>query len=187
MKKLDEQFQRMQKLAGIITEEDKSGITKEFKFGSESGNQFKLELFSNGDMGISDASNYLGLTNKDAKELSEILKQVMGLATEGQLFKENEEDMGDMVPAEKLAKFLFNLDFDPNDEVLKVAISFNDIEELLPVMADMSGVGDEDERVAFDGLFTKFDFYDAAKNAGFEKHQIEYLLDHDYVRSLERG
>ena len=187
MAKLNEQFRRMQKLAGLVTEDDKSGIIKKFKFGSEPENQFELEIFSNGDIGISDGSNYLGLTNKDAKDLSEFLKQAMGLATEGKLNEENEEDMGDMVPAEKLAKFLFNLDFDPNDEVLKVAISFNDIEELLPIMADVSGVGDEDERVAFDGLFTKFDFYDAAKNAGFEKHQIEYLLDHDYVRSLERG
>jgi hypothetical protein len=185
MAQLNEQFLRMQKLAGLVTEDDKSGIIKKFKFGSE--NQFELEIFSNGDVSISDGSDYLGLTNKDAKDLSELLKQAMGLATEGQLNEENEEDMGDMVPAEKLAKFLFNLDFDPNDEVLKTAISFNDIEELLPVMADMSGVGDEDERVAFDGLFTKFDFFDAAKKAGFEKHQIEYLLDHDYVRSLERG
>jgi hypothetical protein len=80
---LSEEFLRMQKLAGLseASGEDMGGnmygITKEFKFGSEPGGPFKLELFSNGDMGISDGDNYLGLTNKDAKELSEILKQII--------------------------------------------------------------------------------------------------------------
>jgi hypothetical protein len=80
----------MQKLAGLseASGEDMGdnmyGITKEFKFGSEPGGLFKLELFSNGDMGISDGDNYLGLTNKDAKELSEILKQIMGKVNEAQ-------------------------------------------------------------------------------------------------------
>jgi hypothetical protein len=80
---LSEEFRRMQKLAGLseVSGEDMGdnmyGITKEFKFGSEPGGPFKLELFSNGDMGISDGDNYLGLTNKDAKELSEILKQII--------------------------------------------------------------------------------------------------------------
>ena len=87
---LSEQFRRMQKLAGLseASGEDMGdnmyGITKEFKFGSEPGGLFKLELFSNGDMGISDGDNYLGLTNKDAKELSEILKQIMGKVNEAQ-------------------------------------------------------------------------------------------------------
>jgi hypothetical protein len=87
---LSEEFRRMQKLAGLseVSGEDMGdnmyGITKEFKFGSEPGGPFKLELFSNGDMGISDGDNYLGLTNKDAKELSEILKQIMGKVNEAQ-------------------------------------------------------------------------------------------------------
>jgi hypothetical protein len=87
---LSEEFRRMQKLAGLseASGEDMGdnmyGITKEFKFGSEPGGPFKLELFSNGDMGISDGGNYLGLTNKDAKELSEILKQIMGKVNEAQ-------------------------------------------------------------------------------------------------------
>ena len=87
---LSEEFRRMQKLAGLseASGEDMGGnmygITKEFKFGSEPGGPFKLELFSNGDMGISDGDNYLGLTNKDAKELSEILKQIMGKVNEAQ-------------------------------------------------------------------------------------------------------
>jgi hypothetical protein len=87
---LSEEFLRMQKLAGLseASGEDMGGnmygITKEFKFGSEPGGPFKLELFSNGDMGISDGDNYLGLTNKDAKELSEILKQIMGKVNEAQ-------------------------------------------------------------------------------------------------------
>ena len=87
---LSEEFRRMQKLAGLseASGEDMGdnmyGITKEFKFGSEPGGLFKLELFSNGDMGISDGDNYLGLTNKDAKELSEILKQIMGKVNEAQ-------------------------------------------------------------------------------------------------------
>lgn len=187
---LNEQFRRMQKLAGLseaIKEDNRSGTIKTFKFGSESDNQFELEVFNNGDIGISDATNHLGLTNKDVKDLSKILKQVTELTTEGQLNTENEEDMGDMVPAEKLSKFLSNLNLDPNDEVLKAAINFNNIEELLPMMAEVLGVGDEDERNAFDGEFTKSDFFNAAKKAGFDKNQIEYLLDHDYVRSLERG
>ena len=93
---LSEEFRRMQKLAGLseASGEDMGdnmyGITKEFKFGSEPGGPFKLELFSNGDMGISDGDNYLGLTNKDAKELSEILKQIMGKVNEEQLDEENE-------------------------------------------------------------------------------------------------
>jgi hypothetical protein len=97
---LSEEFRRMQKLAGLseASGEDMGGnmygITKEFKFGSEPGGPFKLELFSNGDMGISDGSNYLGLTNKDAKELSEILKQIMGKVNEGKL---NENVASEMV------------------------------------------------------------------------------------------
>jgi hypothetical protein len=88
----------MQKLAGLseASGEDMGdnmyGITKEFKFGSEPGGPFKLELFSNGDMGISDGDNYLGLTNKDAKELSEILKQIMGKVNEEQLDEAYEFD-----------------------------------------------------------------------------------------------
>ena len=99
---LSEEFRRMQKLAGLseASGEDMGGnmygITKEFKFGSEPGGPFKLELFSNGDMGISDGSNYLGLTNKDAKELSEILKQIMGKVNEGKL-NENIEQFEDYI------------------------------------------------------------------------------------------
>ena len=99
---LSEEFRRMQKLAGLseASGEDMGdnmyGITKEFKFGSEPGGPFKLELFSNGDMGISDGGNYLGLTNKDAKELSEILKQIMGKVKNEQL-NENIEQFEDYV------------------------------------------------------------------------------------------
>lgn len=85
-----EEFHRMQKLAGLLNEEMDSFVWADIKddylspkekFKFKGG---KVKLYSNGNISISDKSDYGGkgdeveFTKQEAKDLLEILKQILG-------------------------------------------------------------------------------------------------------------
>lgn len=81
--------------------------------------------------------------------------------------------------------FARELDLNPNDEIFSTAFQNGDLDEFMGLVADTAGNGDE--RNPLDGVYTKYDFEQAAKAAGFSKNQLAYLLDMSEVQNLERG
>ena len=77
---LNEEFLKMQKLAGLLNEEDDYFSPKE-KFKFKGG---KVKLYKNGNIIISAKSDYGGsgdeveFTRQEAKDLLEVLKQILG-------------------------------------------------------------------------------------------------------------
>jgi hypothetical protein len=81
--------------------------------------------------------------------------------------------------------FLESLGLNPDDPLFRTAIKQGDIYELIELISDSAGDGDDTDPL--DGVFTQSDFRTAAQEAQFDRKMIEDILDIDIIRRLEKG
>jgi hypothetical protein len=125
------------------------------------------------------------------------MNQLAGIITEGQARKMLEILGEGTVRTKKLVKenmtpdqvsmrvFLETLGINPADPMFRTTIKTGNIGEVITLIIDTMGDGDEFNPL--DGVFTQGDFAQAAEAAQFSEDMIDDILGHPAISRLERG
>lgn len=85
----------------------------------------------------------------------------------------------------ELLEFAKGLNINPNDEMFSIVIKSGNLYEFIDLLIDTQGTGTEFS--PFDGVYTQYDFLNAAQKGKFSEDIIEDLLDIDVINRLEKG